>query len=308
MKYVRIIGLILGTGVFFLLNSMSQRFFNPKAYTLPYDFSQMVFGISSEELQAQATTKVVVINNDGDIKYFLTKAPTPIDALLDNGYVVNTMNKVITTSPIAELSNHAYIILQTYRTTIEEINISVPYSKIQEGTSLCPALAEAVVTQKGVMGIMTQTVKKTYEGENLVATEITDQKIIKPAINQIVILKGPNNSPSEVPQIGYNCTFWQSYVDNSVDTTDEIKQWLKFTMFWESGCNAESNKSYYKGLLQYDPCIWYELYPNENIFDGKLQIKHAIEKLQAGASPANMWPAVYKKYVAQYGPLSWLAN
>ena len=163
--------------------------------------------------------------------------------------------------------------------------------------------------QQGVLGAMTQTIKKTYQGGDLVASEIMNKSVVKNPVKEIIILEGPNDSPDQVPQIGYNCPYWESYIDNDVTAFDEEKQWLKFTMRWESGCNGESNKnSYYKGLFQWDPCLWYEQYPNDNIFDGKAQIKRTLEKLRAGARPQYMWPAVYKKYVATYGELSWLNN
>ena len=74
----------------------------------------------------------------------------------------------------------------------------------------------------------------------------------------------------------------------------------------ESGCNAEHNRGTYKGLFQWEPCLWYRLYPTDNIFCGETQIKNTLAKVRAGANPKYMWPAVYKLYVAQYGELSWL--
>ena len=80
-------------------------------------------------------------------------------------------------------------------------------------------------------------------------------------------------------------------------------------MRWEYGCNAESDKDdFYKGLFQWSPCQWYSQFPTDNIFDGKAQIRRTLQKLRAGADPEYMWPAVYKRYVATYGELSWLAN
>lgn len=253
--------------------------------------------------------KYILVDNDGNIEHFLTRASNPIDALVENGYVISGMNKILTTSSLNDLSNQAFIVLKTYRTTIENVNITVPYEKIIQGGSMCQKLSEQIVKQQGVLGIMTQTIQKTYEGDTLIATEIVNEDIVKNPINEIIILQGANDSPEEVPQRGYDCEYWSSYVDNSVSATLEEKQWLKFTMKWESGCNAESNKnSYYKGLLQWDPCLWYQAYPNDNIFDGAAQIRHALEKLRAGANPKYMWPAVYKKYIAKYGELSWLAD
>jgi len=303
MKHGKVLGLILGICLFFLLNNLDQRYFNQREYRPSFDFPKLAFGIDSQKAQDELTVKMISVNNDGDIKSFMTKANTPIDALVENGYSVSNMNKVITTAPLTRLTNHAYIILQTYRTTIEQITISIPYEKLAEGETLCQNLSKEVVEQAGVLGIETQTIKKTYEGKDLVATEITDQEVLRAPINEIIILQGPDDSPNQVPQIGYNCSYWDNVIDNEISATVGEKSWLEFAMMKESGCNAESNSGYYKGLLQWDPCIWYEQFPNDNIFDGRAQINHSLAKLRAGADPSKMWPAVYKLYIAQYGSL-----
>jgi len=307
MKLAKVFGLIFSIVLFLLLNSFDKRYLQPSVPVLNSNWSNIVFGIDNDESVAQLQLKYITVDNDGDIQHFLTSAPTPIDALIENGYSVSNMNRVITTSPLNVLTNNAYIIIQTYRTTLEDITIAVPFERITQGNSLCQTLSKKIVAQQGVLGVMTQTFKKTYQGGDLVASEIINQNILKTPVKEIVILEGPDDDPSEVPQIGYNCPYWESYIDNNVTANDEEKQWLKFTMRWESGCNAESNKnSYYKGLFQWDPCLWYEQFPNDNIFDGKAQIKRTLEKLRKGARPQYMWPAVYKKYVAKYGELSWL--
>jgi hypothetical protein len=153
---------------------------------------------------------------------------------------------------------------------------------------------------------MTQRIKKIYEGRDLLTQEVIDQNIVKAPRAEIIVIKGPNDSPSSVPQRGYDCVYWHSYVDN-LNASQEEKQWLKFAMKLESGCNAESNSNqYYKGLLQWDPCLWYKQFPNENIFDGEAQIKRSLQKLRNGADPSRMWPNVYSRYVEKYGALSWL--
>lgn len=306
MKLAKVFGIVLGIGVFLLLNNLDNRYYKASVPAFDSSWTKMVFEVDTQEAQAGSQTKFITVDNDGDIQHFLTNAPTPMDALMENGYSVSNMNRVMTTSPLNILTQNAYIVLQTYRTTIEDIIISIPYEKITQGNSLCQKLSEEIVTQKGVLGVMTQTFKKTYEGKDLVASEVVKENILRAPVKEIVILEGPDDSPNQVPQIGYNCAYWESYIDNNVSASDEEKQWLKFTMKWESGCNAENNKDYYKGLFQWDPCLWYEQFPNDNIFDGKIQIAKTLYKLRAGARPQYMWPAVYKKYVATYGELSWL--
>jgi hypothetical protein len=105
------------------------------------------------------------------------------------------------------------------------------------------------------LGVAVQTVQKIYEGNTLVSTEIVGETIVSEPRKEISIVSGPNDSPDEVEQHGYNCPYWESYIDNNIVASDEEKQWLKFTMRWESGCNAESNNNeYYKGLFQWSPC------------------------------------------------------
>ncbi|MBU1119605.1 G5 domain-containing protein [Patescibacteria group bacterium] len=306
MKLARVLTIIFSLGIFLLLNNFDKRYYQPSLPVLDSNWTNLVFGVDSDKSIEELSTKYITVDNDGDIQHFLTTAPTPIDALIENGYSVSNMNRVITTSPLNVLTNNAYIILQTYRTIIEDITISVPFERITQGTTLCQNLSKKIVSQQGVLGVMTQTFKKTYEGGDLVASEIVEENLLKDPVKEIVILEGPDDNPNQVPQIGYNCTYWESYIDNNVSASAEEKQWLKFTMRWESGCNGESNKGYYKGLFQWDPCLWYEQFPNDNIFDGKKQIQRTLAKLRAGARPQYMWPAVYKKYVAKYGELSWL--
>lgn len=306
MKPAKVFGIVLGISIFLLLNNLDNRYYQASIPVLDSNWSNLVFQVDAQEAQSVLQAKFITVDNDGDIQHFLTNAPTPMDALIENGYSVSNMNRVITTSPLDVLTDNAYITLQTYRTTIEDITIALPFERIIQGTTLCQKLSQKVVSQQGVLGAMTQTFKKTYQGGDLVASEVVNENVLKNPVKEIVILEGPDDNPNQVPQIGYNCAYWESFIDNNVSASDEEKQWLKFTMRWESGCNAESNKDYYKGLFQWDPCLWYEQFPNDNIFDGKAQITKTLYKLRAGARPQYMWPAVYKKYVAQFGELSWL--
>lgn len=307
MKRARVFGIVLGIGIFLLLNNLDHRYYQASIPALDSSWPLLIFEVNAKEAQSELQIKFITVDNDGDLQHFLTKAPNPIDALIENGYSISNMNRIITNSSLTALNNNSFIIIKTYRTTIEDITMELPYERITSGSSLCQKLNQKIITQQGVLGAMTQTLKKTYEGGDLVASEIINETVLKHPVTEIAILIGPDDDPSQVPQIGYNCTYWNAYIDNDVVATDEEKQWLKFTMKWESGCNGESNKnSYYKGLFQWDPCIWYEQFPNDNIFDGKIQIARTLWKLRAGGRPQYMWPAVYKRYVATYGELSWL--
>lgn len=267
---------------------------------------RIVYGIDTNIEKDSYTPKIITVNYEGTIKQHISTATTPVSALVELGYPISTMNKVISTSPMNYLYNYSYIYVFSYRNTIEEIELEIPYQKIVQGETLCEKLSQKILQQQGVLGLMTQKVKKIYEKGELITEEVLEKNITKEPIAEIYIIKGPDDSPKKVPQIGYNCDYWYAYVD-TIKATEEEKRWLKWTMKYESGCNAEHNSHpYYKGLLQWDPCIWYEQYPDDNIFDGRIQIKRALQKIRAGANPAKMWPAVYKRYVAKYGELSWL--
>jgi len=266
----------------------------------------MVYGVNSDVEKRRYTPKVVTVNYEGKIKKHISTASSPVFALLELGYPISTMKKVISTSPMNTLYNHSYIYVFSYRDTIDEVKLEIPYQRIVKGGTLCERLSQKVLQQEGVLGIMTQKVRRIYERGELVMEEILEKDITREPRAEIYIIKGPDDSPKEVPQIGYSCEYWFAYVD-TLNASVEEKRWLKWTMKYESGCNAENNRHpYYKGLFQWDPCLWYQQYPSDSIFDGRVQIKRTLEKLRGGANPARMWPAVYKLYVAKYGELSWL--
>lgn len=266
----------------------------------------MVYGINADIEKGRYTPKVVIVNYEGEIKKHISTASSPVFALLELGYPISTMKKVVSTSPMNTLYNHAYIYVFSYRDTIDEVKLDIPYQRIVKGGTLCERLSQKVLQQEGVLGVMTQKIRRIYERGELVTEEILEKDITKEPRAEIFIIKGPDDSPKEVPQIGYSCEYWFAYVD-TIKASAEEKRWLKWTMKYESGCNAENNRHpYYKGLFQWDPCLWYQQYPNDSIFDGRAQIKRTLEKLRGGANPARMWPAVYKLYVAKYGELSWL--
>lgn len=309
MKKAKLFGCIIGLLVFFTMLGLDNRFFVAQASVLPENWTKMVYGIDASEEKKLLDIKYITVDNDGDVEHFLTNAKTPIEALQSNGYSIDDENMILTDSPSNALADNSLIVIKTYRTTVEDVYISIPYEKVIEGGSLCEKLSTKLTLQKGVLGVATQTVQKVYEGDTLVSTEIIGESVVSEPRKEISIVSGPNDTPDEVEQIGYNCPYWESYIDNEVSATEEEKQWLKFTMRWESGCNAESNKdSFYKGLFQWSPCQWYSQFPSDNIFDGKTQIKRTLQKIRAGANPEKMWPGVYKRYVATYGELSWLSD
>jgi hypothetical protein len=288
-----------------VLNFLSIIYFAYAPSTERSNLLDLVYKVDTEEIKEGIPVKLVTVNYDGVVKKHLTRSYSPVTALIDLGYSISNKNRIVSTSPISKLYNNSYILVQSYTTTIDEIVYSIPYETIIKGNSLCQMLSESKTEQSGVLGLMVKRVKRIYQGNDLIAEEVIESIVKKEARAEIIVIKGPDDTPDSVPQRGFNCDYWHAYVDN-INATDEEKKWLKFTMKWESGCNAERNSGFYKGLFQWSPCIWYAQYPKDNIFDGELQIKRVLEKLRAGANPHQMWPAVHDKYVATYGELSWL--
>ena len=159
---------------------------------------------------------------------------------------------------------------------------------------------EDVFSIEGKNGIKKQVYFNTYEDNVLVKSELIDEIIIKKPIKEIKEVGTSMYSLNNIEKKGYNCPFWYSVVDSGPYTQEE-KDWLKFMMYCESGCNAESNKSNYKGLFQWSPYWWNKQF-DENIFDGYAQIKHTVEKYRAGeATRSSQWPRCNAKYLKATG-------
>lgn len=79
-----------------------------------------------------------------------------------------------------------------------------------------------------------------------------------------------------------------SYID-SVTNNENSRSWAKRVYRCESGGNAHAvNKSngIYSGIFQWHPYYWGKQYP-ESIWDWKAQVRHSIEKYEAGG--AGLW-------------------
>lgn len=291
--------------VFLVMNSLSTLFQTYSDTESRSNLIELVYKVDTEEIKSGMHIKLITVNYEGFVKKHLTRSYSPVTALIDLDYPVSNKNKIISTSPVAQLYNNSYIVVKSYTTTIDELVYAIPYDTVVKGNTLCQMLSKKETEQSGVLGVMVKKVKRIYMGSKLIAEETLESFVKKEARSEIIVIKGPDDSPDSVPQRGFNCEYWFTYVDN-INASQEEKRWLKFTMKWESGCNAERNSGFYKGLFQWSPCIWYSQYPYDNIFNGELQIKRVLEKLRAGANPHNLWPAVHDKYVDTYGELSWL--
>lgn len=299
----RILFLILA-GLFTFELYIFSSYFPIKAEGVPREdvFAEM---FDHPYVDEEPSVKGVYVNYDSNVEYMFVRANTPLEALENLGYRIGSNNKVMATCNDNELLNNSIITVQTYRIEIKDETFSIPFETITNGSSLCARLSRKTVEQAGVLGVMTQRTELVYLGDELIEEKIVEKKVVKEPVTQILSYVGANHTPTSAQNLGYNCSHWNAVVD-SLSATEEEKRWLKFTMKWESGCNAESNKAYYKGLFQWGPCLWYKLYPQDNIFDGYAQIRRTLEKVRSGGNPKYMWPAVYRKYVAKYGELSWL--
>lgn len=280
--------------------STAYSFYPSDIATSSFDLNlrEITYDIDTAREKGRLSYKLVQVDMDEEIQTHLVFSHTPLDALLDLGYEISNMQRVISTSPISSLYDFTYIKVRTFSSTLEDLITDIEYATIIRGNTLCESLSSRAVEQEGVLGIMTTTIKKSYEGRNLIAEEVLGEEVNQEPRPEIIIIQGPFDSPNVTNQPNtYDCNFWEVYINTSVHATAQEKAWLKFIMYCESGCNAASNKGFYKGMFQWDPCFWYKQFPNDNIFDGKAQIQHTLEKYRAGA--ATMWPACNRSYLSK---------
>jgi hypothetical protein len=215
-----------------------------------------------------------------DIREILEDSMIPVEkgerVSMSTPYVVDgTIVRIIKTEVITEINKY-----------------DIPFSSEVVKSAELP-LGERRVVQKGVLGVKAQNVIKYFEDGVLIKSTLIEERTIFEPIKEIVEEGTATYSLDDIEKRGYNCPYWSSVIDSGPYSEDE-KSWLKYIMYCESGCNAESDKNTkYKGLFQWSEYWWKKQY-NENIFDGNAQILHTIEKYRAGA--ATMWPACNAKY------------
>lgn len=237
--------------------------------------------------------KIISIKRGENVANILTTLTTVEEILKENGYI---------------LEKNDYVFLNTqYVVNGSIIKIVRTNSVLFESLQEIPFLSETVesskslkgqknIIQEGVLGVKKEVFQNTYEDGVLVKSILIDEIVLKHPQTEIVEVGTSWYTFDGIELRGYNCPYWYSVVDSGPYSQEE-KEWLKFVMYCESGCNAESNKSNYKGLFQWNP-FWWEKQFNENIFDGYAQLKHTIEKYRAGASTrASQWPACNAKFL-----------
>jgi hypothetical protein len=272
-----------------------------RAYTeidIP-NINEMVFSFDTQEIKNVYDLNLVTVVVNGRPRKVLTNRVNVYKLLEDLGVVLDSSKKIVTTNE--RIQDGTVIRVITVGTVVEEQKIDIPFKTEEVSTKDLP-YKDTEVIQEGVLGVRTKEVKKTYEDGKLVSEETVSDAITRNPINRIVKVGVLRYSPDDLDvRYGYNCNHWYSVVDNG-DYTDQEKQWLKFVMYCESGCNAENDKdSTYKGLFQWNPKYWDIYFGNDNIYDGYAQIENSIWKIRQGVQLYNYWPNCHRRYVATYG-------
>lgn len=241
--------------------------------------------------------KVITIQRGDYIFNTLTSRSNVYDILRENDIKLDSNDYVYINTEY--IINGSIIKIIKTTSTIFEMLKEVPFEKeVIENSKL--RKGEENIIQEGKNGIVKEVYLNTYEDNILVKSELIDEIKLKEPIKEIQEIGTAIYSLDGIEERGYNCNFWYSVVDTGPYTQEE-KDWLKFVMYCESGCNAESNKKNYKGLFQWSSYWWNKQF-DENIFDGYAQIKHTVEKYRAGETTRNnQWPGCNSKYLEAIG-------
>lgn len=258
---------------------------------------EYLFGVDQEKSKLTSFPKFIKVIRGDYERIYITNASNPQDALKQNGYIVSNDSKIFAYSN-DHLSGLSSVKIIRLKTEVEVRDIQIAFSTRVFESWQYP-LGEEITVQEGIPGVLEQRVQFFYEDGELIKEDIQSETILREPTEEVIAVGSSTYTLEGIIQRGYDCNFWYSVVDNGSYSAKE-KEWLKFVMYCESGCNAESNKGFYKGLFQWSPTLWKKLY-SENIFDGYAQIQHTVEKLRSGADPSKMWPACSKKYESKYG-------
>lgn len=241
--------------------------------------------------------KVITIQKDHKVYTLLTKS-TDIFQIFREANITLDEKDVLTLSTQYIQDGTIISVVRTDKIVVLKFT-DIPF-KTETIENSAYLKGQKHIKQKGLNGVMKQRYMNTYENGYLVESILISEIVETPSVNQIVELGTSDYLLQDIEKRGYNCPFWHSVVDSG-PYTDEEKRWLKFIMYCESGCNAESDKGTYKGLFQWSPYWWRKQF-SENIFDGYAQIKNTIQKYRAGEKTrASQWPACHARYVSKYG-------
>lgn len=267
--------------------------------SIPVDFTEILFDVDTKEIQNVFNLNLVNVVINGRSYKVLTNRTDVSRLLKDLGVVIDNSKKIVSTTQ--EVINGSTIRVITVGSVIEEVNIEIPFKTEKINTKDIP-YGDTEVSQEGVLGVRTKQIRKVYEDGKLISETVLSEEITREPVKEIVKVGVLSYSIDDLDNTyGYNCNHWYQVVDES-NYTDQEKQWLKFVMFCESGCNAESDKnSTYKGLYQWHPKYWNVYYPKDNIYDGYAQIRNTVDKIRKGVNLYSYWPMCHRRYVSQYG-------
>ncbi|MDY0097254.1 MAG: G5 domain-containing protein [Candidatus Dojkabacteria bacterium] len=282
--------MILGMFLLLLIN---------KSYTLVYAqveqdkaLPTFIYELDQKKERVSQGPKVITIKRGNEVFNIFTTLTDTKEILDQNGISLEKNDSIVLNTKYP-IDGSILSIIKTEVLLVENI-VDIPYeTEIIKTSTLFEGERETV--QEGVLGVKTETLLYYYEDGVLVKTELIEEDIQKEPVSAIVKIGTSWYSLEGITIRGYDCPYWYSVVDSGPYNKEE-KRWLKFIMYCESGCNAESNKGTYKGLFQWSPYWWRKQF-SENIFDGHAQLKHTIAKYRAGESTrASQWPACHARY------------
>ena len=261
------------------------------------EIKDLIYGTNSALERSSRRPKLLHIKK-GEYVYKIFTVETDIYKILDQYKIyLDGEYKIILSSEY--VTNGSLVRVIKTESVIEEIVSDIPFDVNIIKTNKY-IKGEEHITQEGVLGIKKERFLTYYEDGVLVESTLLSEDITREPVTKILEVGTSLYSLVGIDPKGYNCDYWYSVVDSG-PYSDEERRWLKFIMYCESGCNAESNKSSYKGLFQWSP-LWWSKQFSENIFDGHAQIKNTISKYRAGESTRkSQWPACHAKYVRTYG-------
>lgn len=261
------------------------------------DIKDLVFGTNTQLERGSRRPKLVHIKK-GDYVYSVFTLETNIYKILDQFQIpLDGEERVIVSTDYVK--NGSLVRVIKTKSVIEDIQVEIPFESEVIKTDKY-LKGEIYTAQEGVLGVRTQKVLNYYEDGVLVETKILVDRVVKSPVKEVLEEGTSLYSLAGIDPKGYNCDYWYHVVDTGPYTPEE-QRWLKFIMYCESGCNAESNKGSYKGLFQWSPFWWSKQF-SENIFDGHAQIRNTVAKYRAGEKTrVSQWPACHAKYVSTYG-------
>lgn len=289
------VSIIVLAGIIFLYKGSNIAYAQNIEDSAYIDLTSLVYGTPSEYTGNYA--KFVTIKK-GSYLYRVLTSNTDIYSLLREYKIPVEKDERVTCNTKYVMDGSIIKLIKTEVVTeIKEIDLPYKVEIIKTDKYM---QGEEYVTQEGVLGIKTEKYVNYFEDGVLIKSELVEERIKREPTKEIVEMGTATYSLQDIQQKGYNCNYWYSVVDSG-PYTDQEKQWLKYVMYCESGCNAESNKGTYKGLFQWNPKYWKIFYPSDNIFDGNAQIRNTVQKIRAGVNMSSYWPSCHARYVATYG-------